>query len=46
MAPADMQRLLAWLKPDDKPLFVLLPRAEYARLQAQWQLPELKEAAR
>ncbi|WOB51799.1 hypothetical protein NYR97_10880 [Xanthomonas hydrangeae] len=46
MAQADMQRLLAWLKPDDKPLFVLLPRAEYARLQAQWQLPKLKDAAR
>ncbi|WP_311240003.1 MULTISPECIES: L,D-transpeptidase family protein [unclassified Xanthomonas] len=45
MQPADMQRLLAWLKPADKPLFVLLPRADYARLQAQWQLPELVEAA-
>ncbi|APP75551.1 L,D-transpeptidase family protein [Xanthomonas vesicatoria] len=44
MEPADMQRLLAWLKPADKPLFVLLPRADYARLQAQWQLPDLAEA--
>ncbi|MCC4620628.1 hypothetical protein LL965_11245 [Xanthomonas cassavae CFBP 4642] len=45
MDPADMQRLLAWLKPADHPLFVLLPRAEYARLQSQWQLPALDEAA-
>ncbi|MCL1499581.1 L,D-transpeptidase family protein [Xanthomonas nasturtii] len=45
MAAADMQRLLAWLKPDDHPLFVLLPRAEYARLHAAWQLPALTEDA-
>ncbi|WP_355585372.1 L,D-transpeptidase family protein [Xanthomonas cannabis] len=45
MAPADMQHLLAWLKPEDHPLFVLLPRADYARLQAQWQLPVLAGAA-
>ncbi|MCC4601074.1 L,D-transpeptidase family protein [Xanthomonas melonis] len=45
MDPADMQRLLAWLKPADHPLFVLLPRAEYARLQTTWQLPALDEAA-
>ncbi len=44
MAPADMQRLLAWLKPEDAPLFVLLPRAEYARLQRSWQLPALAQA--
>ncbi|PPU76039.1 MULTISPECIES: L,D-transpeptidase family protein [Xanthomonas] len=44
MDPADMQRLLAWLKPADHPLFVLLPRADYARLQSQWQLPALDEA--
>ncbi|MBB5865065.1 L,D-transpeptidase family protein [Xanthomonas sp. 3058] len=46
MAPADMRRVLAWLTPDDMPLFVLLPRAEYARVQAAWRLPMLKEAAR
>ncbi|AOD16246.1 hypothetical protein VB151_01005 [Xanthomonas fragariae] len=45
MAPADMRRLIAWLKPDDNPLLVLLPRAEYARLQTEWQLPVLAEAA-
>ncbi|KPL49050.1 ErfK/YbiS/YcfS/YnhG family protein [Xanthomonas axonopodis] len=45
MAADDMQRLLAWLKPDDHPLFVLLPRAEYARLHTAWQLPALTEDA-
>ncbi|KAB7768087.1 L,D-transpeptidase family protein [Xanthomonas maliensis] len=42
MAAADMRRLLAWLRPEQAPLFVLLPQAEYARLQAQWQLPALE----
>ncbi|CAM4455605.1 L,D-transpeptidase [Stenotrophomonas pavanii] len=37
-----MQALLDWLRPQDAPRFVLLPRAEYKRLQAQWQLPALK----
>ncbi len=45
MAAADMQRLLAWLKPEDRPLFVLLPRTEYARLHTAWQLPALTEDA-
>ncbi len=39
MEPADMRRLLAWLRPADHPLFVLLPQAEYRRLQAAWRLP-------
>lgn len=39
MADADMQSLLAWLKPDAKPLFVLLPQAQRERLHARWQLP-------
>lgn len=34
-----MQALLAWLDPDAHPVLVLLPDAEYARLQAAWQLP-------
>ncbi|WP_372173090.1 L,D-transpeptidase [Xanthomonas euvesicatoria] len=45
MAAADMQRLLARLKPEDRPLFVLLPRTEYARLHTAWQLPALTEDA-
>jgi L,D-peptidoglycan transpeptidase YkuD (ErfK/YbiS/YcfS/YnhG family) len=36
-----MLGLLAWLEPERRPIFVLLPRQEYARLQASWQLPDL-----
>lgn len=45
MAPADMQALQAWLDPDKQPLFVLLPRAEYSRLQQAWSLPLLTAGA-
>ena len=41
MPEAAMQRLLAWLKPEDHPVFVLLPREEYARLGSTWRLPAL-----
>jgi hypothetical protein len=41
MTPASMQSLLAWLKPQDHPVFVLLPQAEYDRLRASWRLPAL-----
>ncbi|HIE5356951.1 TPA: L,D-transpeptidase family protein [Stenotrophomonas maltophilia] len=41
MPEARMRALLDWLRPQDAPRFVLLPRAEYQRLQAQWQLPAL-----
>ncbi|WP_317450764.1 hypothetical protein [Stenotrophomonas lacuserhaii] len=44
MTAAHMQQLLAWLDPRQGPLFVLLPRAEYARLQQAWQLPALAAA--
>jgi L,D-peptidoglycan transpeptidase YkuD (ErfK/YbiS/YcfS/YnhG family) len=40
MAAADMRRLLEWLDPAQKPLFVLLPVNEYRRLRAEWQLPD------
>jgi L,D-peptidoglycan transpeptidase YkuD (ErfK/YbiS/YcfS/YnhG family) len=39
MDEATMDELLAWLRPDRHPVFVLLPEAEYARLQGNWQLP-------
>ncbi len=42
MEPARMSALLAWLQPQAR--FVLLPAAEYRRLQAQWQLPALEAA--
>jgi L,D-peptidoglycan transpeptidase YkuD (ErfK/YbiS/YcfS/YnhG family) len=43
MAEAALRRLLAWLQPQRHPVFVLLPRAEYARLRSDWQLPELRD---
>lgn len=39
MAPDTMAGLLAWLRPAQHPVFVLLPDDEYARLQTTWQLP-------
>lgn len=41
MAPPVMQSLLAWLKPQDHPVFVLLPQAEYDRLRTTWHLPSI-----
>jgi len=42
MTPDSMQHLLAWLKPEEHPVFVLLPQDEYARLRHAWQLPDLE----
>lgn len=42
MDAAVMERLFAWLRPDERPIFVLLPEGEYARLHAAWQLPSLE----
>jgi L,D-peptidoglycan transpeptidase YkuD (ErfK/YbiS/YcfS/YnhG family) len=41
MAEPALQALLAWLRPQEHPVFVLLPRAEYARLKSAWDLPGL-----
>jgi L,D-peptidoglycan transpeptidase YkuD (ErfK/YbiS/YcfS/YnhG family) len=41
MSDATMSHLLAWLKPKDEPVFVLLPESEYKRLRATWNLPAL-----
>ena len=41
MAPSTMDTLLAWLRPDRQPVFVLLPASEYRRLQGAWQLPRI-----
>ena len=41
MADATMQALLAWLDRDRKPVFVLLPRAQYDVLKHDWKLPEI-----
>jgi len=39
MTDGTMERLLAWLDPSKKPVFVLLPKTEYARLREAWNLP-------
>jgi L,D-peptidoglycan transpeptidase YkuD (ErfK/YbiS/YcfS/YnhG family) len=44
MSPAVMQALLAWLRPRQQPVFVLLPQAEYRRLHTALQLPSLDDA--
>ena len=41
MAPETMQPLLAWLDRKRKPVFVLLPKAQYAALKHEWNLPEI-----
>jgi len=46
MDPSLMHRLLAWLRPDQHPVFVLLPADEYRKLQGAWHLPALEDAAR
>lgn len=46
MQPEHMRDLLAWLDPAQRPVFVLLPRAQYQRLQQDGQLPALPKAAR
>jgi L,D-peptidoglycan transpeptidase YkuD (ErfK/YbiS/YcfS/YnhG family) len=45
MQAETMQALLAWLDPKQQPVFVLLPQAEYLRLQHDWQLPALEPRA-
>lgn len=40
MAPESMDALLAWLDARRKPVFVLLPKAQYAALKQAWELPE------
>jgi L,D-peptidoglycan transpeptidase YkuD (ErfK/YbiS/YcfS/YnhG family) len=39
MAEKNIVALLTWLKPEDKPLFVQLPKMEYERLWKEWNLP-------
>jgi L,D-peptidoglycan transpeptidase YkuD (ErfK/YbiS/YcfS/YnhG family) len=44
MADPAMQALLGWLDPARDPVFVLLPIAEFRRLQPNWQLPPEPDA--
>ncbi|MFC5436388.1 L,D-transpeptidase [Rhodanobacter umsongensis] len=45
MAMPVMRRLLAWLRPENQPVFVLLPQPEYQRLRTAWQLPAPADSA-
>lgn len=45
MDGAAMDALLGWLDASAKPVLVLLPRAEYERLRADWDLPDLAQIA-
>jgi L,D-peptidoglycan transpeptidase YkuD (ErfK/YbiS/YcfS/YnhG family) len=46
MAPSLMQRLLGWLRPDEHPVFVLLPSPVYKQLQSEWHLPAIEGTTR
>lgn len=39
-----MQALLGWLRPEARPVFVLMPESEYRRVQAGWRLPSIGAA--
>lgn len=39
MSEAHLRQLLLWVDPGKKPVYVLLPRAEYEQYRATWKLP-------
>lgn len=41
-AEPEMDRLLAWLKSDAKPVYVALPVPAYRELREEWQLPQVR----
>ena len=41
MAASDLVTMLRWVRPQAQPMFVLLPRAEYAARVKSWGLPPL-----
>jgi D-alanyl-D-alanine dipeptidase len=44
MEQPNLEALLRWLDPRQRPLLVQLPEQEYARLRAAWRLPPLKDS--
>ena len=42
MADSTMDALLPWLDAKQQPIFVLLPKHEYARLREAWGLPDMQ----
>ncbi len=41
LAPTELAHLFQWLKPEARPVYLLLPKKEYLALQASWHLPAL-----
>ena len=39
MEEAKLRELIAWIDPGKKPIYVLLPEAEYAAKKDEWKLP-------
>lgn len=39
LAEEHLRQLIAWIDPDARPLYVLLPKADYIRLAPDWKLP-------
>lgn len=41
MAEEKLRRLISLIDPSRQPLFIILPRTEYMRLQNKWELPDI-----
>jgi hypothetical protein len=39
MSESNLKNLIATVEPNKRPLYVLLPRAEYEQLRGEWKLP-------
>jgi hypothetical protein len=39
MEASNLDKMMAWLDPKKRPVYVLLPEQEYKRYQAAWGLP-------
>jgi L,D-peptidoglycan transpeptidase YkuD (ErfK/YbiS/YcfS/YnhG family) len=39
MAVEPLEWMIRWLRPEDSPHYVLLPRADYMALRLKWRLP-------
>jgi hypothetical protein len=39
MAEENLKRLIATIDPAKRPVYVLLPQAEYEKLRPEWKLP-------
>lgn len=42
MAKENIERVLSWLDPAQKPVLIQMPEIAYQRFQAQWKLPKIK----